>query len=122
MSIFMKNFILLLLNVVLYFYSASTLAKSPKLLTSPAPNVLCDRYICADRIEGVSASLTEKYLGKMQAKRLLSQGSFDKTAFTFDNGVFCDIKDKKCYVDRYFNEKGVRSKVCQQYTKKLFSN
>uniref|UniRef100_A0A3B0M5Y3 Uncharacterized protein n=1 Tax=Arsenophonus endosymbiont of Trialeurodes vaporariorum TaxID=235567 RepID=A0A3B0M5Y3_9GAMM len=87
MSIFMKNFILLLLNVVLYFYSAFTLAKSPKLLTSPEPNVLCDRYICADRIEGVSVSLTEKYLGKIQAKRLLSQGSFDKTAFTFDNGV-----------------------------------
>ncbi|WP_202880373.1 YcgJ family protein [Arsenophonus endosymbiont of Bemisia tabaci] len=84
----MKNFILLLLNVVLYFYSAFILAKSPKLLTSPAPNVFFDRYICADRIKGVSASLTEKYLGKIKAKRLLSQGSFDKTAFTFDNGVF----------------------------------
>lgn len=71
MSIFMKNFTLLLLNMVLYFYSAFTLAKSPKLLTSPAPNVLCDRYICADRIEGVSASLTEKYLGKIQEWPLL---------------------------------------------------
>ncbi|WP_238149216.1 hypothetical protein [Arsenophonus endosymbiont of Aleurodicus floccissimus] len=32
------------------------------------------------------------------------------------------MKDKKCYVDRYFNDKGARRKLCQQYTKKLFSN
>lgn len=118
----MNKFILLLLSVVLFFYSAFTLAISSKLLISPEPNVLCDRYICVDSIVGVSVSLTEKYLGKKQANRLLSQGSFDKTAFTFDNGIFCDIKDRKCYVNRYFNGKGQRSKVCQQYTEKLFSN
>lgn len=122
MNIFMNKFILLLLSVVLFFFSAFSLAISSKLLISPQPNVLCDRYICVNSIVGVSVSLTEKYLGKKQANRLLSQGLFDKTAFTFDNGVFCDIKDKKCYVDRYFNGKGQRSNVCQQYTEKLFGN
>ncbi|WGL96203.1 YcgJ family protein [Arsenophonus nasoniae] len=122
MNIFMNKFILLLLSVILFFYSAFTLAISSKMLISPEPSVLCDRYICVDSITGVSVSLTEKYLGKKQANRLLSQGLFDKTAFTFDNGVFCDIKERKCYIDRYFNEKGQRSKVCQQYTEKLFSN
>ncbi|HGJ5872974.1 MAG TPA: YcgJ family protein [Arsenophonus apicola] len=57
----MNKFILLLLSVVLFFFSAFSLAISSKLLISPQPNVLCDRYICVDSIVGVSVSLTEKY-------------------------------------------------------------
>ncbi|MFV9998361.1 MAG: hypothetical protein AB8W78_12940 [Arsenophonus endosymbiont of Dermacentor nuttalli] len=85
----------LLLSLVFSFYSFFILAMTLNQLTLSEPNVLCDKHICADRIEGVSTRLTEKYLGKKQANCLLSQDVFDKTVFTFDNGVLYDIKGKK---------------------------
>lgn len=87
-------------------------------LRSPAKGVVCDAYICADAA-GVSDSLTRKYLGENKEKRLASQGEFDRTSFTFANGVFCDIKEKKCRKDRYFGDDGKPSGVLDNTTTRL---
>jgi hypothetical protein len=85
-----------------------------------APGVLCDRYMCADD-KGVSPSLTQRYLGKAAAAKLVSQGGFSPTEFTFANGVFCDVKERVCRTDRYFDAKGKRSgEVLETYTTQLF--
>lgn len=87
---------------------------------SPAPGVLCDRYVCAND-QGISRALTQKYLGRKAATRLYSQGDFDTTEFTFANGVFCDVKERLCRVDRYYGANGQRSgAVSRKYTKLLF--
>ncbi|MEH4266063.1 YcgJ family protein [Klebsiella aerogenes] len=74
-------------------------------LTNPAPGVVCDVYICADAT-GISHSLTTTYLGAKKGQQLAAQGAFDRTAFTFSNGIYCDIKEKICRKDRYFGADG----------------
>ncbi|OTG82837.1 hypothetical protein B9T27_06075 [Acinetobacter sp. ANC 4648] len=88
-------------------------------LKNPEKKVLCDKYICANS-EGVSKELTIKYLGQKQADRIFSQGEFDKTQFTFENGIFCDTNTKTCHVDRYYNERGKHSAIAPKYTSALF--
>ncbi len=109
----------LALTVPLFMFSTVSFAKTTQVLKNPAAGVLCDKYICADKT-GVSKKLTEKYLGKRQAKKVFSQGEFDTSAFTFANGVFCDSKTKLCHVDRYFDGKNKRSPVEPKATKQLF--
>ncbi|MEG2359388.1 YcgJ family protein [Acinetobacter sp.] len=94
-------------------------AKTSGSVFSPKKGVICDAYICADQ-KGVSKPLTVRYLGKSKANRAFSQGSFDVTAFTLSNGVFCDTKTKLCHADRYFDQNGKRSKVDKNMTDKLF--
>ncbi|MGF6604865.1 hypothetical protein P3T23_009621 [Paraburkholderia sp. GAS448] len=89
-------------------------------LRSPEPGVLCDRYLCASD-KGVSRKLTVKYLGKRAATNLFSQGDFDRTQFTFANGIFCDVKERLCREDRYYGGNGQRSgAVSRKYTELLF--
>jgi hypothetical protein len=85
-----------------------------------APGVLCDRFMCADD-KGVSRSLTEKYLGAHAAAKLFSQGDFSLTEFTFSNGIFCDVKERVCRDDRYYDANGKRSgTISKKYTTLLF--
>src|SRR5690349_8036292 len=70
-----------------------------------APGVLCDRYMCANE-KGISRQLTEKYLGTKAATKLLSQGDFSLTEFTFANGVFCDVMARLCRENRYYGADG----------------
>lgn len=100
-------------------FSPPTFAKSAETLKNPAKGVLCDKYICADQ-HGISSSLTRKYLGKKREAYLLAQGEFDKTQFTFSNGVFCDTGEKRCHTDRYFNRDRKRNPVAENETRLLF--
>jgi len=93
-------------------------ASSKQALKAPVPGVVCDKYVCADK-NGLSAPLTEKYLGKNAGKKLTSQGDFDHTQFTFANGVFCDVKEKLCREDRYYGMDGKRSGAVDQKTTDL---
>ncbi|MGV3346201.1 YcgJ family protein [Enterobacteriaceae bacterium LUAb1] len=93
-------------------------AASKDKLTSPHSGVVCDSYFCANA-EGISNSLTEKYLGKKKEQQLARQGDFDHTAFTFSNGIFCDTKEKLCRKDRYYGEDGKHSGIIDQYTTHL---
>ncbi|MFX1675517.1 YcgJ family protein [Paraburkholderia sp. A2WS-5] len=89
-------------------------------LRSPERGVLCDRYICANE-KGISRALTEKYLGQRVAAKVFSQGDFDLTAFTFANGIFCDVKERLCRQDRYYGADGKRTgAVSGKYTRLLF--
>ncbi|MDR6759696.1 hypothetical protein J2Y48_005014 [Mycoplana sp. BE70] len=89
-------------------------------LRSPEKGVLCDRYMCADN-RGVSRRLTQKHLGKKAAIKLFSHGDFDRTEFTFANGIFCDVKERLCREDRYFDADGKRSgAISRSYTRLLF--
>lgn len=98
-------------------------AKQSTTLQSPAPGVLCDRYLCVNSTDGVSRELTEKHLGKKAANKLYSQGKFDSTEFTFANGIFCDVKERLCREDRYYGADGKRSgAVSKKYTKLLFGH
>ncbi|WP_436883574.1 YcgJ family protein, partial [Enterobacter asburiae] len=74
-------------------------------LRSPAKGVVCDSYFCADAT-GISDVLTTKYLGAKKGKQLVARGEFDRTAFTFANGIYCDTKEKMCRKDRYFGADG----------------
>jgi hypothetical protein len=95
-------------------------ADSPRATVySPVAGVLCDRYICADE-KGISRELIERYLGKKAAGKAFSQGDFDRTKFTFANGIFCDVKERLCRKDRYYDAKGQRSAVSEKYTRLLF--
>ncbi|MGJ8525067.1 hypothetical protein LMG33818_000775 [Halomonadaceae bacterium LMG 33818] len=89
-------------------------------LYSPHPGILCDHFFCADP-NGISYSLTLHFLGKKAASRLHDEGNFDMTAFTFENGIFCDTHEKLCREDRYYNQQGHHSgKVNQTDTARLF--
>ncbi len=89
-------------------------------LHSPQAGVLCDSYICADA-QGVSRALTERYLGARVAQRVFSQGDFDRTAFTFANGIFCDTHERLCREDRYYGSDGKHSgAISTHYTALLF--
>ncbi|POA21890.1 hypothetical protein C1886_03345 [Pseudomonas sp. FW300-N1A1] len=96
-------------------------AKQPAVNQSPAPGVLCDRYVCADD-KGISRELTEKYLGKKAAANtLFTMSDVDLTEFTFANGIFCDVKERLCREDRYFGANGERSgAISRKYTQLLF--
>ncbi|MCT4737200.1 YcgJ family protein [Raoultella ornithinolytica] len=90
-------------------------------LRSPAKGVVCDMYICADAT-GISDLLTTKYLGAKKGKQLAAQGEFDRTAFTFANGIYCDTKEKVCRRDRYFGADGKPSgKIDHKTTQWLFA-
>ncbi len=112
-----------LLSLISYAYliiSFPAIAKTSTSLVSPKKGVICDQYICVDK-KGVSKSLTAQYLGTKKANKVFSQGNFDRSAFTFSNGVFCDTNTKRCHVDRYFDN-GHRSKVDKKITDQLFNN
>lgn len=87
---------------------------------APAPGVVCDHNFCADE-KGISFGLTESYLDKDAAAKLLSQGDFNLTEFSFANGIFCDVKERLCREDRYFGADGKHSgAVSEKYTAMLF--
>ena|SRR5438445_777532 len=112
----------ILFSLVLLLAASANLAHAGKstALRSPEAGVLCDRYMCANN-KGVSRELTEKHLGKKAVTRLFAQGDFDRTEFTFVNGIFCDIKEQLCRKDRYYGVEGKRSgAVSEKYTKLLF--
>jgi Fels-1 Prophage Protein-like len=89
---------------------------------SPAKGVLCDRFMCASDT-GISRSLTEKYLGVRTATRLFSKGPFSLTEFTFANGIFCDVKERLCRMNRYYGADGKHSgAVSKRYTALLFGS
>ncbi|MDN0088295.1 YcgJ family protein [Yersinia nurmii] len=88
-------------------------------LQSPTPGVVCDKYVCADAKNGISVPLTERYLGKKKSQRLASQGDFDRTQFTFVNGIFCDVKERLCRKDRYYGVDGKHSGAIDEQTTEL---
>ncbi|MCY1179149.1 Fels-1 Prophage Protein-like protein [compost metagenome] len=95
-------------------------AERQSALCSPEPGVLCDRYVCADD-KGISRALTGKHVGKNAASKLVAGGDFDPTEFTFANGIFCDVKERLCREDRYFDAEGKRSgAVTRKYSEMLF--
>jgi len=121
-STFLFYFLLLIAGFVLPVYSTYA-SKLTTELRLPAVGVLCDRYICVNHA-GVSHALTKKYLGKKVANKLLAeisqvQGHFDRTKFTFANGIFCDTKKRLCYKNRYYVN-GKHSPVSMRYTRLLF--
>jgi hypothetical protein len=100
-------------------FSAAEAGQSPS-IRSPAPGVLCDRYLCANE-KGISRELTSRYLGKKAAARLFSQGEFSLTEFTFANGIFCDVKERLCRENRFYGANGKHSgAVSEKYTALLF--
>ncbi len=98
-----------------------THAKQRAAIQSPAPGVLCDRYVCAND-QGISRELTAKYLGRKAASNtLFSMRDVDLTQFTFANGIFCDVQERLCREDRYFGTNGQRSgAISRKYTEALF--
>ena len=113
----------LLLSAALWAPGAA-IAASPQIseaLTMPKPGVICDRYICANGQDGVSVALTMHYLGKKAAARLTSFGEFNREAFTFANGVHCDIQARQCLKDRYSGADGQPSgEIDHDATRQLF--
>ncbi|AUO67245.1 hypothetical protein WM46_22405 [Citrobacter freundii complex sp. CFNIH2] len=90
-------------------------------LRSPTKGVVCDAYFCADAT-GISDVLTTKYLGAKKGKQLAAQEEFDRTVFTFANGVYCDTKAHECRQDRYFGADGKPSgKIDSKTTQWLFA-
>jgi Fels-1 Prophage Protein-like. len=90
---------------VLVWLSAVANAEMTKALRFPAKGVVCDAYVCADA-QGLSTPLTAHYLGKKQSRQLDALGEFDRSSFTFANGVYCDTKEKVCRKDRYYGANG----------------
>lgn len=115
-----KRYVVIILVMTIALALSAQAAGKRKKIFSPAPGVLCDQYICADAQHGVSDKLTERYLGHAQVRHLRKMGKFNRQSFTLANGIHCDINDKKCYVDRYFDTQGQHSAVSQQYTQLLF--
>lgn len=92
-------------------------------LHSPTRGVVCDEYFCANAKEGISIVLTKKYISKKASDQLTSMGNFDHTAFTFSNGVYCDINEKTCYSDRFFGADGkLSAPVDTAVSQMLFPN
>jgi len=101
--------------------SAQTYASS---IYYPKPGgVICDKKAgyCADD-QGVSVAITEMELGPRASKALMDQihqvgvENFDATAFTMSGGLHCEVKQKKCFTNKYDN------KVDPKATKALFGN
>jgi hypothetical protein len=91
--------------------------KFTKNLFSPASGVICDTYgikYCADGT-GISASLTEQYLGPDAAKKLAEDmAGADMSTFVLSNKVECRVKENAC-----FKTKG-GSTIDPVFTKVLF--
>ncbi|KAB2684185.1 YcgJ family protein [Brucella tritici] len=116
----MKITLPILLAVSACGISSHAFADQASVLNTPANGVLCDQYFCADEY-GISNGLTAQYLGQSAADKLASQGDFDRTKFTFSNGIFCDVSERRCREDRYTDPKtGKRSRVSLKYTADLF--
>lgn len=109
------------LSVALFSATSATPARADAdAVFSPARGVVCDPYMCADQ-KGISFGLTASYLGDEAENKLLSQGDFDLTEFTFTNGIFCDVKERLCREDRYYGADDKRSgAVSEKYTAMLF--
>ncbi|OVZ79002.1 YcgJ family protein [Yersinia kristensenii] len=101
----MKKIVTMLVFVFVGIVPVLSGAAETNSLSTPAPGVICDSYLCVD-VDGVSNILTTKYLGAKKGKQLAAQDEFDRTAFTFTNGVHCDIKEKVCRKNRYFDADG----------------
>jgi hypothetical protein len=115
-----KPYLSFSLNLLLAVSAMPAHADQGAALRSPAPSVLCDRYVCANE-KGISRELTEKHLGKKVATKMFSQGDFDPTEFTFANGIFCDVKERLCREDRYYGANGKRTgAVSRKDTRLLF--
>ncbi|CAI1002471.1 MULTISPECIES: YcgJ family protein [Serratia] len=95
---------IILLVTVLGLASFAGTASSDK-RHFPVAGVVCDAYFCADAA-GVSDRLTAGYLGERQARKLIAHGRFDRTEFTFDNGIFCSVRARECRRTRYFGADG----------------
>ncbi|NIH07180.1 YcgJ family protein [Providencia rettgeri] len=110
------------LTITLLCIPVFALAKlTVKGLTTPSPGVLCDSYLCASGHEGVSKTLTAKFLGQKTAEELFSDPQFNPAQFTFSNGIYCDINEKVCRKDRYYGPDGKPSgQISAQYTAILF--
>lgn len=80
--------VIMALFLVPGLFMASAVAKQPEsaAVYSPGRGVLCDQYFCADST-GISFVLTKHYAGSVQLKTEI-YGDFDRTAFTFSNGIF----------------------------------
>lgn len=118
----MTRMFVLLLSICLLGLSAVGVAAKKDMLTSPADGVLCGRYFCADH-DGISDRLTAQYLGEDAAYRLLAQADFDRTSFTFANGLFCNLKEQRCYeVHNRDARNGTRSPISLYYTSVLFGD
>ncbi|WP_320734212.1 YcgJ family protein [Enterobacter kobei] len=101
----------------------NTNASLAKNITFNHEGVLCDSNFCADK-NGISMSLTKKYLGYSIAKKL-EAGLTQRTPseFTFSNGVFCNASLKTCFETRYFNPDGkYGGAVNHVYTEWLFND
>lgn len=97
-------------------------AEMTKALRFPAKGVVCDAYVCADA-QGLSTALTARYLGKKQGRQLDALGEFDRSSFTFANGVYCDTQEKVCHKDRYYGANGRPSgDVDDATTRQLFGD
>ena len=90
-------------------------AASERPLRFPAAGVICDAYFCADAV-GISDRLTRRYLGEKKGRQLAAQGRFDRTAFTFDNGIFCSVRARECRKNRYFGAEGKRTGALDRIT------
>lgn len=117
----MKKIITMLLYIIAGGVPVLACAAEHNPLRSPAKGVVCDVYFCADAT-GISDALTTQYLGAKKGKQLAAQGDFDRTAFTFANGIYCDTKEKVCRKDRYFGADGKPSgKIDRTTTQRLFA-
>lgn len=106
--------------LLLMIFSAAAFAGKGPALRSPGAGVLCDSWFCANG-KGISVADTRKYLGEKAARKLALQGDFDPGAFTYANGVFCDVKERLCRKDRYFGADGKRNGAIEsKYTRLLF--
>lgn len=95
-------------------------ARPQAALRSPVPGVLCDRYVCANA-QGLSRELTATHVSKRAADAAFAYRNTDISAFTFANGVFCDVKARQCRKNRYFGPDGQPSGAIQyRYTRLLF--
>ncbi|WP_079212768.1 YcgJ family protein [Brucella pituitosa] len=118
----MTRMLVLLHSICLLGLSAVGVAAKKDTLTSPAEGVLCGRYFCADR-NGISDRLTAQYIGDDAAYRLLAQADFDRTSFTFANGLFCNLKEQRCYeVHDRDTRNGTRRPISLYYTSVLFGD
>jgi len=114
----MRKKLLLGLCVVVGIACGLAKAAEHSMLTNPAPGVVCDVHFCANT-RGVSERLTTQYLGVKKGQQLVAQGEFDRTAFSFANGVYCDTKEKVCRKDRYFGADGKPSGAIDKPTTQL---
>ncbi|EOG8104287.1 YcgJ family protein [Enterobacter ludwigii] len=112
--------ICLLLNLLMHGNFANAVSNSPKFIEK---GVICDIYFCVNR-EGVSVDLTRTFLGEKKANKI-AEGSESRNRheFTFSNGVHCKTKIKKCFTNRFYNQKGEVDGVQREdYTNWLFGS